>query len=278
MNVPARSSLPAGVVEAKLSFCVDNGVKPVSQTFGPGSTVHAYHGAYEERPVAIVDARPANAAFSLDREGFRLVRHETQVRDFYDEEEVRSLYYSELDALVRQETGCVRTIVFDHTRRSGDEDTREQLKIRGPVRMVHNDYTEWSGPQRLRDLVGAQADELLRHRLQVIQVWRAIRGPILRDPLAMCDAQSMSPQDFIAAERRFPDRVGEIYHIAYNPRQRWMYYPNMTREEAIVFKCYDSRKDVARFTAHGAFEDPSSAPDAPPRESMEARILAIFAP
>ncbi len=266
------------VVEATLSFCVDTGVKPVSQTFGPGSTVHNYQGNYEEKIVPIVDARPSNSSLSIDREGFHLVRHETAMRDFYDEEEVRSVYYRELDALVKRETGCTRTIVFDHTRRSGDEDTRENLKIRGPVRMVHNDYTDRSGPQRLRDLVPDEAEALLKHRLQVIQVWRAIRGPILRDPLAMCDAQSMSPQDFIAAERRFPDRVGEIYHIAHNPRQRWMYFPHMTREEAIVFKCYDSDKSVARFTAHGAFDDPTSAPDAPPRESMEARILAIFAP
>ena len=268
----------AAGVQAVMSFCVDNGVKPVSQTFGSGSTAHAYHGAYENKPVRIADAREAGKNFTLDREGFRLVRHETRMRDFFDEEEVRDVYYRELDALVKRETGCTRTIVFDHTRRSGDEDTREALKIRGPVRMVHNDYTDWSGPQRLRDIVPDEAEDLLKHRLQVIQVWRAIRGPILRDPLAMCDAQSMAPQDFVAAERRFPDRVGEIYHIAHNSQQRWYFYPQMTREEAIVFKCYDSQKDVARFTAHGAFDDPASASDAPPRESMEARILAIFAP
>jgi hypothetical protein len=146
------------------------------------------------------------------------------------------------------------------------------------VRMVHNDYTDWSGPQRLRDIVPDEAEDLLKHRLQVIQVWRATRGPILRDPLALCDARTASPEDFIAAERRFPDRVGEIYHIAFNTKQRWMYVPQMTREEAIVFKCYDSRKDVARFTPHGSFDDPSTPPDAASRESMEARILAIFAP
>ena len=104
--------------------------------------------------------------------------------------------------------------------------------------MVHNDYTDWSGPQRLRDIVPDEAEDLLKHRLQVIQVWRATRGPILRDPLALCDARTASPEDFIAAERRFPDRVGEIYHIAFNTKQRWMYVPQMTREEAIVFKCY----------------------------------------
>ncbi len=266
------------IVEASLSFALDNGVKPVSQTFGEGSTVHTYHGAYEDRLTPIHSARDLVASFTLDREGFRLARHQTKVRDFYDEDEVRSVYYAELDALVKAETGCTRTIVFDHTRRAGDEGVREAHKIRGPVRTVHNDYTDWSGPQRLRDLVPAEAEELLKHRLQVVQVWRAIRGPILSDPLAICDAQSMSPKDFIAAERRFPNRVGEIYHIAHNSAQRWYYVPEMTRDEAFVFKCYDSRKDVARFTAHAAFEDPTSPSDAPPRESMEARILAIFAP
>ncbi len=267
-----------GIVEASLSFAIDNGVKPVSQTYGEGSTVHTYLGAYEDRLTPIRASRGLAGSFTLDREGFRLARHETKVRDFYDEDEVRSVYYAELDALVKAETGCTRTIVFDHTRRAGDEEMREAHKIRGPVRTVHNDYTDWSGPQRLRDLVPDEAEELLKHRLQVVQVWRAIRGPILRDPLALCDARSMSPKDFIAAERRFPNRVGEIYHIAYNPAQRWYYVPEMTRDEALVFKCYDSHKDVARFTAHAAFEDPTSRPDAPPRESMEARILAIFAP
>ncbi len=265
-------------VETSLSYVVDTGVKPVSQTFGESSTVHTYHGSYEDRIVRIRAVRDIAGGFSLDREGFRLAQHETSVRDFYDEDEVREIYYAELDALVKRETGCTRTIVFDHTRRAGDEETRESRKIRGPVRTVHNDYTDWSGPQRLRDLVPDEAEELLKHRLQVVQVWRATRGPTLRDPLAICDAQSMAAKDFVPAERRHPDRIGEIYHIAYNPAHRWMYVPEMRRDEALVFKCYESRRDVARFTAHAAFEDPASPPGAPPRESMEARILAIFAP
>ncbi len=265
-------------VEAEMSYVVNNGVRPVSQTYGGGTTMHDYFGAYEKRKVRITPVREEAAYFSLDREGFRFIRHETKVRDFYDEAEVRSVYYREMEELVKRETGCTRVIVFDHTRRAGDEGTREALKIRGPVQTVHNDYTEWSGPQRLRDIVPDEAEELLKHRLQVVQVWRATKGPILSDPLAICDARSMEPQDFVAAERRHPDRVGEIYHIAYNPKHRWMYVPHMARDEALIFKCYDSRKDVARFTAHGAFVDPTTPPGAPPRESMETRMLAIFAP
>lgn len=277
MSIETTNADPA-FVEATMSFAVNDGSRPVSQTFGPGSNVHTYQGSYEEHPVRIANAREAARTFSLDREGFRLVDHPTRVRDFFDDDEVRSVYYRELEELVKRETGCARAHVFDHTRRAGDEETREAHKIRGPVRHVHNDYTDWSGAQRVRDVLPDEAEELLRHRVQVIQVWRAIAGPVLSDPLAICDAQSMRPQDFVAAERRYPDRIGEIYHIAYNPGHRWMYVPCMTRDEALIFKCYDSRTDVSRFTAHGSFADPHSPPDAPPRQSMEARILAFFAP
>ena len=261
-----------------MSFVVDTGIKPVSETYGDGSTVHTYHGNYEDRTVRIYDIRDEARNYSLDREGFRLVSHPTKVRDFFDEEEVRNVYYPELVELAKRETGCVRAHVFDHTRRAGDEETREQHNIRGPVRTVHNDYTDWSGPQRVRDVLPDEADELLKHRVQVIQVWRAINKPIEASPLAMCDARSMAQEDFVRAERRFPNRVGEIFHIAFNPKQRWGYAPHMTRDEALVFKCYDSSASVSRFTAHGSFDDPTARPDAPPRQSMEARILTFFAP
>ncbi|MGE3247783.1 MAG: CmcJ/NvfI family oxidoreductase [Beijerinckiaceae bacterium] len=276
-DAKAAGGQAADFVEATMSFVIDTGQKPVSETYGDGSTVHSYHGEYENRIARIHDVREAARGYSLDREGYRLVTHPTKVKDFFDEDEVRAVYYPELVELVKRETGCVRAVVFDHTRRAGDEETREKHKIRGPVSTVHNDYTDWSGPQRVRDILPDEADRLLQHRVQVIQVWRAIAGPILRSPLALCDARTTSPQDFVAAERRFPNRVGEIYHIAFNEKQRWGYVPHMTREEALVFKCYDSRKDVARFTPHGSFDAPATPPGAPPRRSMEARLLTFWA-
>jgi hypothetical protein len=132
----------------------------------------------------------------------------------------------------------IRDPSFDHTIRSGNEADQESKRLREPVKVVHNDYTEWSGPQRLRDLLPAhEAEALLRHRVAVIQVWRPIRGPVLSSPLAICDAQSVAPADLIAAERHHPDRVGEIYQLAYNPGHRWYWFPQMRRDEALVFKC-----------------------------------------
>lgn len=264
-------------VEAPMSYLVPReGEKPISATFGPGSTEHTHTGTYEDHVVRIENARGREGAFALDREGFRPVEHRTAVRDFYDEDEVRKTYYAELDALVKAETGCARTFIFDHTRRAGTEDIREARKVRGPVRHVHNDYTEWSGPQRVRDLMGEEAEALLKKRFQVVQVWRGTKERVLANPLAILDARSIAARDLIVTERVYPNRRGEIYHLAWNPDHEWVYFPEMTRNEALVFKCYDSRKDVARFTAHSAFTDPTTPADAPPRESIEARILAFF--
>ena len=167
--------------------------------------------------------------------------------------------------------------VFDHTLRTADSEQREARKIREVVRRVHNDYTEWSGPQRVRDLLPDEADELLKRRSAIVQVWRPIRHPVESFPLAICDARSISPSDFLISERRYPNRIGQTYAITYNPQHRWYYLPRMRREEALVFKVFDSAKDGrARWSAHTAFEDPTSPPNARPRESIEIRTLAFF--
>ena len=96
-------------------------------------------------------------------------------------------------------------------------------------------------------------------------------------PMALCGAQSLVKADLIPTERRHPNRVGETCTIAYNPDHRWYYFPKMRRDEAIVFKVYDSAADGnARFTAHGSFDDPDTPENAPPRESIELRALVFF--
>jgi len=267
-------------VEASLNYLVDTGEKPVTYSAEPGAFSTTHTGQYQERSVTIYNGRPLSDHFSLDREGFIFINHETRVKDFYNEDEVRSVYYPEIEQLVKEVTGASRVLVFDHTLRAADDATRQEKQVRGPVRSVHNDYTEWSGPQRVRDLVPAgEAEALLQHRFAVIQVWRPIRKPVQTAPLAIAEAPSLASKNLIATERRYPDRVGEIYHITYNPDHRWYYFPNMKRNEALVFKTYDSEKDGrARWTAHAAFDDPTSPPDAPARESIEMRTLAFFAP
>ena len=161
---------------------------------------------------------------------------------------------------MKAETGAARVVVFDHTLRTADDDFRETHKIREPVQRVHNDYTEWSGPQRVRDLLPQEADALLSRRFAIVQVWRPIRLPVESFPLAICDARSMDPKDFVVSERPYPNRVGQTYAIPYNPEHNWFCFPPMRRDEAILFKVYDSLKDGrARWTAHGVRRSDSAA-------------------
>ncbi len=271
-----QETVPAAI-EATVNYILDNGEKLFTFTGGPGSLDVRTGGTPDPRRVTIRNARQQDGPFVLDRDGFRFVHHDTKVADFFDENEVRQVYYPEMEALVKAESGASRVVVFDHTLRTADDALREQHKIREVVRRVHNDYTEWSGPQRVRDLLPEEADELLTRRFAIIQVWRPIRHPVESHPLAICDARSISPDDFVISERRYPDRIGQTYAITYNPKHRWYWLPRMRRDEALVFKVYDSLKDGrARWSAHTAFDDPTSPPNARPRESIEIRTLAFF--
>jgi hypothetical protein len=273
----AEQQATADAIEATVNYLLDSGQTPATYVGGPGSVDMRTGSTLEPRAVTIRNGRRDAKDFLLEREGFRFVRHATEVVDFYDEEEIRRVYYPEMEALVKAESGASRVFVFDHTLRTADDDLRESRKIREVVRRVHNDYTEWSGPQRVRDLIPDEADELLRGRFAIVQVWRPIRHPVESYPLAICDARSIAPEDLVVTERRYPNRVGQTYSVTYNPEHRWYWFPRMRREEALVFKVYDSAKDGrARWSAHTAFDDPTSPPNARPRESIEIRTLAFF--
>jgi hypothetical protein len=264
-------------IEATLNYIENDGSKIFTVTAGPGGQDVRSGGTPDARRVIIRSGRPFTKDFALDHDGFRFVRHDTNVADFFDEAEIKRVYYPEIQALIKAESGAKRVVVFDHTLRTADDELRESKKIREVVRRVHNDYTEWSGPQRVRDLLANEAEELLTRRFAIIQVWRPIRHPVETFPLAIADARSILPDNLVISERRYPERVGQTYAITYNPAHKWFWFPRMRRDEALVFKVFDSLKDGrARWTAHTAFEDPTSPPNARPRESIEIRTLAFF--
>ena len=279
MDQPLSPKTYPDSIQAQLTYSVDTGDKPVNETMEAGNLERKYTGVCEEHFMTVYNGRPNKADFSLDTHGFEFIDHHTKVKNFLDPDELSEVYYPEAEKLVQRASGASRVVIFDHTIRSGKREDREEKHLREPVRRVHNDYTEWSGPQRVRDILPDEASYLLQHRCAVIQVWRPICMLIESDPLAICEAESLSPDDLIASERRYPDRVGETYQISYTPKHRWYYFPRMTREEALVFKVYDSEQDGrARFTAHTSFPDPTTPPDASPRESIEVRTLAFFDP
>jgi len=265
-----------GAVTAVLNYHLDDGTKPVNETFGPANIHGRSTGTPDRQRMRIANARLLAGQLTLDEQGFCLARHHTAVKNILDKEELKTVYYREMERLVCEVSGASRAVLFDHTIRHGDEATREEKLLREPVFYVHNDYTDASAPRRLREILPDEADALMTKRFAIIQVWRPLRT-ISRNPLAMADARSVALSDLVPSERRYPHRVGETYRILHNAAHRWYRFPAMTPEEAIVFKVYDSAKDGrARFTPHTSFEDPTTPADAPPRESIESRMFAFF--
>lgn len=267
-------------VEAALNYLADMAEKPATYMYKPPPGTPDRTGRYTPHLMSIRDGRAILAQLSLDKHGFVLARHETVVTNFYDAKEVQAVYYPEVERLVQEVTGAAKVVVFDHNVRCAPMAQRGENGAREPVRVAHNDYTLRSGPQRVRDLLDAdEAEARLQHRFAVINVWRPIRGPVQEAPLAVCDAQSLAPQDLVATDLKYRDRTGEVQSVTFNPNHRWFYFLHMQRNEALLLKCYDSMDDGrARFTAHSAFDDPTSPPDAPARESIETRTLVFFAP
>jgi hypothetical protein len=267
-------------VEASLNYITESSEKPVYYAYEPPAGTPRVTGTFVAQTVPIRNAREVVDDLSLDKQGFELTHQETAVQDFYDQEEVKRIYYPEVERLLKEATGAEKVVIFDHQVRNLPLAQRGEKNAREYGKAVHNDYTAKSGPRRVRDhLPAAEADQRLKNRFAEINVWRPIRGPIESTPLALCDAGSIEAKDFVPSDLIYRDKVGETYRFTYNPNHRWFYFPHLERNEVILLKCYDSKEDGrARFTAHTAFEDPTSAPDAAPRESIEVRALLFWPP
>jgi hypothetical protein len=268
-------------VEAVLNYLAPMREKPRRLAYEPPPGVPRTNFGYDARAVSIHDLRASTEAPSLDRQGFELVRHGSVVRDFHDGDHLRGVYYPEAERLIGSATGGDCVVIFDHTvrRRIPGVDDRAKGAPRQPVTAVHNDYTASSGPQRLRDFL-TQDDRLRARsdwRFSIVNLWRPMRGPLRDTPLAVCDARSVTAGDLVPADLVYPDRTGENYLVTHSHGHRWSYVSDMTTEEALLFRCYDSATDGrARFTPHASFIHPGTPPGDPPRESIELRAFVFY--
>jgi hypothetical protein len=271
--------MPASDVTTTLSYLIATGERPVYFASRGGADAALSIGAeFEDRELTIYDARQLNPPANLDREGFTLREHRTAVADFYQLESQQALYEAEITELVLTASGGSEAFVFDHTLRSDSSTVRGLHTAREPASVIHNDYTDASARKRVQDLLApAAAEQRLQHRFAIINVWRTIRDTVWNSPLACCNATTLSQDDLVASERRAHDRIGELQLVSWNPAHRWYYYPQMTAVEALLLKTFDSSGDGrATRAVHSAFANPLAPSDAPPRESIESRLLVFF--
>lgn len=271
--------MPSSFVTATVRYLIPTGSKPIYIASQGGADAALNIGAeFEDRNVDIYNARALESPTSLDREGFELRNQATLIEDFYQIEQVRESYDSEVIALVLSATGAQEAMVFDHTLRSDSRAVRGIQNTREPASVIHNDYSDNSARKRLTDLLPAgEAKRRLQRRFAIVNVWRSINGVILDSALACCDARSIADEELIASERRAAERVGELQLVSWGKTHRWYYFPHMQPDETLLIKTFDSSLDGrARRSVHTAFHDPSAPVDVPARESIESRLLVFF--
>ena len=266
-------------VRATLNYSVDNGAPPDYYFYEPEAGVKLNPPGTDAHEVDIHDGWPMAEGCSADREGFEIHDFGARFDQFEDDASIKSVFYRQIVEFVKQHSGAKRVEVFDHTiRKRLPPDLSVQTTVQRPaVMLVHSDYTVVSGPQRVRDLLPVEAPALLERRVAFYNVWKPLYRRVEELPLAMCDATTHDPQDMLRMDLKYQERTGEIYVMRWSPKHRWFYFPQMEAAQALLLKTYDSETDGrARFMGHSAFEDPTSLPDAPRRESIEVRTMAFF--
>ena len=270
---------PEQSVRATLNYTVDNGVAPDYYFYEPDASVKLNPPGTDPREVDIHDGWPLAERFSADREGFEIHEFGARFDQFDDDASIKAAFYRQVVDFVKRNTGARRVEVFDHTiRKRLPADLKAQTTVQRPaVLLVHSDYTLSSGPQRVRDIVPDDADQLLQRRVAFYNVWKPLYRRVEELPLAMCDATTHVPEDMLRMDLKYRERTGEIYVMRWSAAHRWVYFPQMEADHALLLKTFDSETDGrARFMGHTAFEDPTTPPGAPKRESIEVRTMAFF--
>lgn len=263
----------AGAIEAVIPYVVP-GERSI---FYPTERARSYWPV-EEHAVTVHDARADEGRLSLETSGFVLLRRPTALTDFSDPDQVREVYYPEIEALVKGLTGAQRVLIFGDIVRTDASGTPEG---RLPARGAHVDYDEPTVRWWTELLAGKEeAERLLKQRFMLMNLWRPITV-VEKSPLALCDASTVDEADLNPSEIRGglddvnrPPMCG--YNLSYSPRHRWYFTPRMRPDEILAFKLCDSDRGRVQWTGHTAFDDPTSAPDAPPRQSIEIRTISFF--
>ncbi len=257
--------LPA--VQAKVSYIAPIDGPAQVRVFPLSSGTATTRPASVQHEVTIRDARTIHTSLTLDQQGFGLYRAPSAFGDFYNDTAVRERYYPEVSDAVRNLTGALEVLVFDHNVRSAVRAARGEMGVRVPVDQIHNDYTEDSGPRRKQEILdAAKRQDLAGQRYAFVNLWRPIIGPVLDNPLAVCDAASVALDDYVATDIHHfgendlttPRHRGQIYSVRYNSNHRWYFFSEMRPDEVLLLKCYDSKTDGrARFMPHTGFNNPA---------------------
>jgi hypothetical protein len=237
--------------------------------------------ALDPRQIPIEDVRGRGRPPSLTHEGYELLEHRSDVRDFKDKDEIAAIHLGEIERLLLRVTGADRVVVNGAGVLRFGEKSPDAGKFNNsmPARFIHVDISDATA-REFAARSEAQPARRVR-RFAHYNVWRALSPPPQDVPLTVCDARTLSRSDLVEADAVFdvpgvPEWSFEGWVVRYNPAHRWAYFSGMHRDEALVFKTNDSDKDEAHCVPHCAFDDPSCPEGVVPRSSIEMRAIAYW--
>jgi hypothetical protein len=272
MSSVASTREHPGTIQATIRYVV----KGESAIFYPADREKSYWPP-DDHVMTVTDARPLRGELSVARNGFTILDQRSAVTDFFDEQQVNSIYAAEIVELAKQVNGAVHAFAFGAVARTDDPNSRQG---RLPSFGAHIDYGRRTIDDITRETLGAEADRWLAKRVVLMNFWRPI-APVFSSPLALCDASTVERTDLYDSEVRGglmdanrPPLFG--FNLSYNPAHRWYYLPRMQPNELYAFKLYDSDETRPQWTGHTAIVDPDTPPGAPARQSIEIRTISFI--
>ncbi|KAK5084614.1 hypothetical protein LTR05_005692 [Lithohypha guttulata] len=266
------SYIPRGPVNAVLNFFKDpeDGSKPHNYVEPPTDGRPQRNFGSEDVEVRVEDIRDRENQFHLEKDAFQAIKGiPSDEKDFTDDEHIKKVYYPEVEKLLLEQVpGAHRVTLFDHTVRRSNPDAP-----RAPVTRVHVDQTARSTEWRIKLHNPEDAEELLKGRYRIINVWRPLNGPVQASPLGFASADTTKDEDLVPVEHRYPHRTGETAAVRHNKGQQFYYWSGMQNDERLFLKCFDSKDGVGQRVPHTAFVDPRTPEGARGRESIEVRAL-----
>ena len=263
--------IPRGPLTASLSFYnpPTDGSKPFNYVESPPEGQPQRNYSDIDVPVEINDLRGKESSFNLDTNAFATFKTDPSAeKHFTDDAEVKKNYYPEVEKSILEQTGAKRVLLFDHTIRRTDPTAN-----RKPVLRAHIDQTKPSAEARVKHHLPEEAEELLKGRVRLINVWRPLNGPVQSMPLGFADSASVGDEAIVPVQHKYPDRNGETAAIRHADGQKWYYLSGMGNEERLLLQCYDSVSGTR--VPHTAFVDPRTPEGATGRESIEVRALVF---
>jgi hypothetical protein len=278
-KVPAQPL--ASTVDAEIAFLADTPRRPVFHDYpSPDDFL-----PLEQHLVTITALHGKQRTLSLAHHGITTIQDQTidpQAASSKD----RTAYLRQLEEIVRKAVGATRVTALGNgvVRRSERAPRHRADGTTVLGRFAHSDFTRSAAGSSLwvEQMLSSQgADQHSSSRFAIYNVWQSLTEPPQDTPLAFCDPATVAPGDFAGCDQVLENpEQGTIRYelniLRYRPAQHWFYFPDLRRDELLIFTGYDSDSAQPQGIAHAAFTDPSCPAEAPARESFDERLIAFF--